>query len=183
MTLCTHFRTDAIMDPLRLHEFATACVNPHPEREVIRREETGAIYNGIAQGLYALIDTKFSTAGLLQVEGRDFPWEDYEEDPEFPFEPAPPAIIDVSMDTSYGFDLNGMGCTQLHAGVLRALNAFVLNLHPNAHNHWYNEFAGTWHTFEDSEGWQKFAGDGAAANNWFEDFVRPVISSLTQEKA
>jgi hypothetical protein len=182
MTLCSHFRTDAPVNPRRLHDFVTSLVNPdgHEVRLVPQRDEDrwgpkdNQLWNAPGQGLNALIWTTYGQDGPLQVEGRDVPYADY---PEEGFEPAPPATVDVSMDSPYGFSLDGMGCTEYHTGLMHALNAFVLREFPVAKNHWYNEYAGTWHTFDDVDGWEEFVGDGSKAMAWFGEVVKPLIKN------
>lgn len=81
----------------------------------------------------------------------------------------------VNFDTAYGYNLNGIGCTQLHAYfILRIAEKY------GAENVvWEDEYRGTYATADDSNAFSEFLGAGRNAMEWFAG-VKPIIEEAAR---
>ncbi|MEC4857236.1 hypothetical protein R2325_16905 [Mycobacteroides chelonae] len=102
--------------------------------------------------------------------------EDYEDDDPAGDKISTPACTYLlDFDTAYGYHQNGLDCNSLHALTIVLLWSWVSELGGTLL--WHNEYAGTWHEFEDTDGWGQFLGAGREAMSWFQDIVKPAIEA------
>ena len=153
MTLTTKFRTDAPINPLRLHDGATELVNPTGiEVSLCDNDGPGERWNRPGLGLDAWIWTYWGVDGPLDQAGIDRP-EDDPEDRDPDWTAAPRALVEVHMDTPYGYESNA-----LHAAICLRLAEIVRAEHPGAGCWWYDEYRGTWHDVADRAALIAFVG-------------------------
>lgn len=126
----------------------------------------------LGQGLPGIIDATYNDDGSpLYLEDA---YSDEEED-EDPYFKSPAALMLVGWDTAYGYDQNGIGCTELHARALVHLlgmvqaKGFTLS--------WKNEYTGEWHAGVRYQDIAEFVGNGGDAMNWFLGVVKPAVTA------
>ncbi|SLF56573.1 hypothetical protein [Mycobacteroides abscessus] len=79
----------------------------------------------------------------------------------------------LDFDTAYGYNVNGHSCNTLHARTIALLQEWVTERGGTLR--WRNEYASSWHDFEDREGWLQFLDCGDQAMAWFQNIVKPAI--------
>ncbi|AZF95945.1 hypothetical protein SEA_MORIZZLED23_72 [Mycobacterium phage Morizzled23] len=161
-----------------------------PKTEKSEGGETGSIYTVLGQGFHGITDIEYRVDGSPLypkdvTNGEVYP-EDYDLDDPDEAERAqkvsyPACWYLLSVDTAYGYrpnpgHMDGVtGCTSLHAAAIGIFNQWVVAQGGSVI--WENEYAGTWHTMDDEEGWANFAGNGAEAMSWFKNTIPVVVAT------
>ncbi|WNT44670.1 hypothetical protein SEA_YASSIFIED_67 [Mycobacterium phage Yassified] len=161
-----------------------------PKIEESEGEETGRIYTVLGQGFHGITDIEYRVDGSPLypqdvTNGELYP-EDYDLDDPVEAEHArklarPACWYLLSIDTAYGYrpdpgHMDGVtGCTSLHAAAIGVFNEWAVAQGGSVI--WQNEYAGTWHTMDDEEGWVDFAGNGSEAMSWFKNTIPVVVAT------
>lgn len=87
-----------------------------------------------------------------------------------------PYYARLNFDTAYGYNRNGMGCTELHASYIVLL--YREYFEPRGIDIiWQDEYRGTYHKNLSEEGMRNFLGAGDQAMDWFYNKVSPIIQA------
>jgi hypothetical protein len=82
----------------------------------------------------------------------------------------------INFDTAYGFNRDGMGCTELHASYIVRL--YREYFEPRGIEIvWQDEYRGTLHRNLSEDGMREFLGAGDKAMDWFFNQVSPIIQA------
>lgn len=145
-------------------------------KTALRKIKDGEICNQLGQGFPAWVITYHGDGQEVSKQACD-EWcvKDYaEEEGECPGDHDPAYWVKVSMDTTYGYrGENGEDCSRLHARVMIELGNWLAERGVGLI--WQNEYAGTYHEWNDAEAIQRFLGGGEEAGNWFFNIVSPVL--------
>lgn len=88
-----------------------------------------------------------------------------------------PYYAHLDFDTAYGYNRNGMGCTELHASYIVRL--YREYFEPRGIDIiWQDEYRGTYHKNLSEEGMREFLGAGDEAMDWFYKKVVPMLDEI-----
>lgn len=126
----------------------------------------------IGQGLPGITDIDYRVDGTPLYTEDQYEQDDDEDEPRFV---RPAGLIELSWDTAYSANYNGVGCTELHVSALiylfEELQARGLTMT------WKDEYRGTWHKGISQEAFAEFLGSGDNAMAWFQGTVKPAIAA------
>lgn len=143
MTLGTYIRIDQPVPVKPLLDHLTVLVGGDPATAE-RVEKPGMIANRLGQGFAAIVDIDYGLDGPLQLEYLDVP-DKWTVEHDEPFTPAPAAIIQVDLDTAYGYrDEHGRGCVELHRDLISATAEWVRERAPSARVWAYLDIESDW---------------------------------------
>jgi hypothetical protein len=183
MTLSTDiYILDPIPDPEDLWRWVNINLLKKDAQEVRTTRREGQIHNAPMQGLDAWFMLDWSEAPQRYDDDVDDSWD--EEDAEWyrgkQEKIGSPYYGRINFDTSYGFNRDGMGCTELHA--LYIVRLYREYFEPRGINiAWQDEYRGdVWRNLSE-EGMVKFLGAGDSAMEWFTDLVKPSLEKVAKE--
>lgn len=165
-------------DPATARRYDTRTMEPERLRYYSDAPEHVEIGNDLGQGFAAIVDVTWRPEGqTLNLGYFDRPDEDY---PDEDWTPAPPALIELSLDTAYGgrsrcldFDGNLVSDVELDCSMLHLWIAAMIEHKHGIVVSFYNEFDGTWGTLiEQAE--SMISGAPAA-----DAFSRRVLAAVT----
>ena len=85
------------------------------------------------------------------------------------------SFFEVSWDTGYGYNENGINCTSLHVSAMLHLRDLLAEIDGLRFSTWNNEYAGTWHRGIRPKDLQEFLGGGDNAMEWFKGILVPML--------
>lgn len=169
MTLDTKLYVQGNVDPMEVHRKVEELLGI-PET-AIRRAEDGEICNAPGQGFDAWVITYHGNGSEVPAQEHD---EWCMENCDATHQPA--YWVKVSMDTTYGYrGKSGEDCSTLHARTLVELGWWLNERGVDLI--WQNEYAGTYHKWNDVQAVQHFLGNGDDAGRWFNGIARPAIEA------
>jgi hypothetical protein len=145
--------------------------DPAPTQEQIDywRHDYDKIGTVLGQGLPGIVDCEYRDGGSpLATEDV---YED-EDEGEEPYITQRKSQVELSWDTAYGYNENGLSCSMLHA---KALILLYESLPDRITLTWQNEYTGD--IFEGLNGLDRLLDNGDKAADWFENLVKPALEA------
>lgn len=128
--------------------------------------------NAPGQGFPAWVSMEYKPDGSLIVSNENDCTEmcDEEDEGDYHFH-RPVHNVKVNLDTAYGYNVDGMGCADLHATVIVGLlEIFGEDLQ------WRNEFTGD--IFKNLDGIEEFISSTDKMRDWFDHVIMTLKKSL-----